>query len=82
MNSTEILQAVQDVFREVFSDEQLVIQPNTTAADIEDWDSFNHMNLIVTIEKRFRIKFSLSELQKLATVGDMLNLVEKKTKAG
>jgi len=82
MTPTEILHAVQDVFREVFSDDALVIKPETTAADIDEWDSFNHMNLIVTIEKKFRIKFSLSELQKLATVGDMLSLVEKKTKAG
>ncbi len=68
----------QDVFRAIFSDPVLSINPSTTAKDIDGWDSFTHVTLILAIEKEFNIRFGLGELQSLSSVGDLLNLIEKK----
>ena len=73
-----MLNRTQDVFRMIFSEPGLVINPTTQAKDIEGWDSFTHVTLILAIEKEFKIKFGLAELQSLASVGDLLNLIEKK----
>lgn len=68
----------QDVFRTIFSEPGLVINPSTKAQDIEGWDSFTHVTLILAVEREFNIKFGLAELQSLASVGDLLGLIEKK----
>ncbi len=73
---------LQDVFREVFGDDELVITDSMTSDDVDGWDSLKHINLILAIEKRFRIKFATAEIAKLAedgqTVGSLLTLVQKK----
>ena len=80
MNSTEIFDRVQRIFRQVFEDNAIQLEKNTTAKDIRGWDSFNHMNLIMTLEEEFQTKFSLGEVQSLKNVGDILGLLEKKKK--
>jgi acyl carrier protein len=50
----------------------------TTAEDIEGWDSFNHVNIVVAIESRFGIKFNAAEVEELRAVGEFVNLIEKK----
>jgi acyl carrier protein len=67
------------VFRQVFDDDSITCCRTTTADDIEDWDSLTHMNLVIALELRFKIKFALGELQKLRNVGEMLDLIRKKT---
>ena len=74
----EILQKVQEIFRDVFDDESLVITEATTANDIEEWDSLMHITLVSAIEKSFKIKFALGELQELKDVGDMISLIGNK----
>jgi acyl carrier protein len=69
---------MQRTFRQVFDDETLELHRNMTAADVEGWDSLNHIDLIVALEREFRIKFTTAEISKLATVGDLLTLVDKK----
>lgn len=72
------LEELTPVFRQVFDDHSIVLTRNTTADDIDDWDSLTHMNLVIAVELRFKVKFALGELQTLKNVGDMLDLVNKK----
>ena len=75
----DIHRVVEGIFRDFFRDESLVIQSDTTAKDIEGWDSLAHITLIVAIEKKFGIKFKLAELHDVRNVGDILALVKTKT---
>jgi acyl carrier protein len=78
MNEGEIHQALTEVFRELFDDDSLVLSPSTTAADIPDWDSQNHINLILMTEGRFGIRFRTAELDSLRNVGEFLSLIQSK----
>jgi acyl carrier protein len=73
---------LQDVFRRVFDDDDLAISASTSAEDIDGWDSMAHINLIIAIEKRFKIKFAAGEIATLArrgqTVGNMMELLNAK----
>ena len=72
------LTRVNEVFREVFNDDELAISRETTAKDIADWDSIMHVSLIVTIEKAFGIRFSSSEVAGLQNVGELVDLIDSK----
>ncbi len=74
----DILQIVEGIFRDLFRNDSLSIDAETSAKDIEGWDSLAHITLIVTIEKKFGIKFKLAELQDIRNVGDILDLVNAK----
>ena len=74
------LEQLTPIFRQVFDDESIVITRETTADDIDGWDSLSHMNLVAAVELKFNIRFALGELQALRNVGEMVDLVEKKTK--
>lgn len=78
MKKEEILIKVQDVFRDVFDEEDLLITSETNSDDIDDWDSLSQIRLTVAIEKKFGIKFDFGELSSLHDVGEMLELIEKK----
>jgi len=73
-----MLEQIQTIFRKVFQDESLVIQPSTSANDIAMWDSLTHIELISSIEDAFQIKFSFQEVMKFNTVGDMLQVISQK----
>lgn len=75
MTEQDILTAVQDIFRDNFDDDTLVITRETCADDIEDWDSLEQINLLTAIEKKFSIKFKLADVRNLKNVGDLLDLV-------
>jgi acyl carrier protein len=72
------LEMLDPIFQEVFDDVEIKLSCGTTADDIEAWDSLTHMNLVVALELRFKIKFALGELQKLKNVGEMLDLINRK----
>jgi len=72
------LNRLNEIFREVFDDDELVVAPETTANDVDGWDSLSHVNLIVAVEGRFNIRFSHKELLTFKNVGDLLNCIEKK----
>lgn len=74
----DIFDKLNLVFRDVFDDEDIVVTEVTTANDIEDWDSLEHINLIVEIEKAFGIKFSMGEVNTMKNVGEMAELIERK----
>jgi len=84
MNSS-LKNDLQDVFRDVFGDDELEIHPETTAADVDAWDSLNHLNLVIALEKRFGIRFATAEISRLKepgqNVGTLLELVRRKTSA-
>jgi acyl carrier protein len=81
MTREELFGKVQDIFRDIFDDEALEIADSTNSSDIDDWDSINHINLVVAIEKDMKIKFSFEELAVLKNVGAMVDLMmEKMTK--
>ena len=77
MTRTEILAKLNEIFCDVFDDEDIVLTDATTSDDIEDWDSLEQINLLVAIEKQFSIKFSLADVADLENVGAMVDLVER-----
>ena len=76
----EIKERLQEIFRDVFDDEELEIREEMSAKDIEDWDSLAQIKLIIAIEKEFGVKFNLEEVSKLKNIGEML--VQIRTKLG
>ncbi len=77
MAREEIFEKLNGIFRMVFADESITVYDDTTADDIEDWDSLEHINLIVAIEKKFGFKFELGEVRKMKNVGEMADTIEK-----
>ena len=75
MNSEEIYEQLNEVFQDVFDDEDIIVNDETTADDIEDWDSLEHINLIVAVEKKFGIKFNMGEVNKFKNVGEMVDTI-------
>lgn len=75
MTREEVYEELNGVFQDVFDDESIVVNDETTANDIEDWDSLEHINLIVSVEKKFGIKFNIGEVHSMQKVGDMVTLI-------
>lgn len=75
MERTEILKKVNDIFKEVFEDDSLIITEQTTANDIEDWDSLMHITLISAIEQAFGFKFAMKDVIGMQNVGEMLDIL-------
>lgn len=69
---------LQEIFRKIFDDDDLVISNETTADDIEDWDSLTHMQLITEIEKKYQIRFTTAEIKKAADVGEFMDVIRGK----
>lgn len=69
---------LNNIFQQVFDDDTIQIQPETTANDIDGWDSLSHVNLIVAVEARFSIRFNQKELLTFKNVGDLLRCIESK----
>lgn len=72
-----IKETLQEIFRDMLDLDDLVLENETTASDIEEWDSLAHINLVVAIEREYNIKFALGELQDLKNIEDMIRLIEK-----
>ena len=77
MDKQSNIDAVQEIFRDNFDDEELVITRETCADDIEDWDSLEQINLLTAMEKKFGLKFRLDDVRDLKNVGDLLDLIER-----
>ncbi len=78
MTDAELREKVNGIFQEVFDDDKLQIQNEMTAKDVEEWDSLNHINLIVAVERAFKIKFTTKEVSNLANVGEFLAVIKSK----
>jgi acyl carrier protein len=81
MENAHIYSSLTSLFREVFDDETIELTPNTTASDIDGWDSMAHVGLVIAIEERMKIKFKSSELESLHNVGQLAGIIEYKLEA-
>lgn len=79
MEAAEVQTKLTRVFREVFDDPALTLNREMTAADVKDWDSFNHVRLIVAAEEAFGISLPTSEVADLRNVGELIDLIHKHT---
>lgn len=78
MEKTEIVKKLTPVFRKVFANNTLELTDELSALDVENWDSLSHMLLIAEVESNFAIKFRLKDLNKMANVGDMIDIISSK----
>lgn len=78
MTREEVYEQLNEVFQDVFDDETITVNDATTADDIEDWDSLEHINLIVAVESQFHIKLNVGEVSAMKNVGDMVNIILEK----
>jgi acyl carrier protein len=78
MTKEGMFSKVQEIFRDIFDEDDLMITDSTNSDEIEDWDSLNHINLVSAIEQEFGIKFTLIELISLKNVGEMIDLITSK----
>ncbi len=80
MNREQLLAEINDIFKDAFMDDDLVITEETNAEDIEDWDSLMQITLITTIEGKYGIEFTLDDSLAMKNVGDMMDLIIQKVK--
>ncbi len=78
MANDHLYRQLDEIFRDVFDDDSITLTPETTAADIDGWDSVAHVDLIVSIETRMKIKFKTYELGNLHNVGQLVGIIEYK----
>ena len=81
MSRDEVKERLEQVFREVFDDETIVITDDTSAEDIDAWDSLTHVELIVAVEEEFEMKLSAREIVRLKNVGEFISLIHEKAGA-
>ena len=77
-DTTEILQKVSEIFKDILDDEDVKVVETSTADDIEEWDSLTHIQLVVAIEKHFKIRFTAAEINSFQNVGEMCTGIQKK----
>ncbi len=75
MTENEVFERLTRIFRHIFDDKRLVIDRNTTADDIDDWDSLEHITLISAVEKEFKIRFTMKEVSSMRNVGEMVDII-------
>ncbi|WP_421792094.1 acyl carrier protein [Hyphobacterium sp.] len=68
-----------EVFRETFNDDSIEISRETTAEDIEGWDSLSHVGLIMAAEAKFEIRFNTTEISMLENVGEFMDIIKERT---
>ena len=78
MTEAQIYKKLTEVFRDVFDDEDIVPTAQTTAADVDGWDSLAHIRLILTVEKAFGVKFAASDVAGMKNVGEFVHLIESR----
>jgi acyl carrier protein len=79
MDNPEIYAKLTEIFEDVFDEDSIAVTPELSAKNVEGWDSVNHIRLMLTIEKAFKIKFSTSEVGKLENVGELVALIKART---
>ena len=77
MTRDEIYARLNEVFRDVFDNQDINVSESTTAKDIEGWDSLTHISLLSAIEDEFGMEFSMGEAVKMKNVGDMVAIIER-----
>jgi len=78
MDEPQIYARLAEIFDNVFDDDSIMMTPELSAKDVDGWDSLTHIRLLLTVEKAFEIKFSITEIGKLENVGDLVKLIKDK----
>lgn len=78
MTDSTIYEQLTTVFQDVFDDDELVVTPELTADDVDEWDSLSHIRLVLSVERAFKVKFSAAEVDKLKNVADLVDLIKAK----
>lgn len=80
MKEKKLYEELDGIFQDVFDDDSIHVNENTVAEDIEDWDSLEHINLIVAIENHFGIKFNMNEVTSMKNVGEVVKIIMERQK--
>lgn len=75
MSREEVFEKLNEVFRDVFDDESIIVTDVTTADDIEEWDSLEHINLLAAVEQEFGMKFNMGQVVSMKNVGEMADII-------
>ena len=75
MNREELFIKLNEVFRDVFDDDDIIVTDATTADDIEEWDSLEHINLLAAVEQEFGMKFNMGQVVSMKNVGEMADII-------
>lgn len=75
MSREEVFERLNEVFCDVFDNEEITVTDTTTADDIEDWDSLEHINLIAAVEQEFGMKFNMGQVVSMKNVGEMADII-------
>ncbi|MGN1204700.1 MAG: acyl carrier protein [Lachnospiraceae bacterium] len=78
MTREEVFERLNKVFQDVFDDEDITVNETTTSADIEDWDSLEHINLVAAVEQEFGFKFTMGQVVTMKNVGEMVDIILQK----
>ncbi|MBO5870764.1 MAG: acyl carrier protein [Clostridia bacterium] len=78
MMADKIIERLNEVFQNVFDDEDITVDRDTTADDIEDWDSLEHIRLIAAVEREFGVKFTMKEVSSMKNVGEMIDIIAER----
>lgn len=76
----QIYERLNDLFKDFFDDDSIEIDESTTAEDIEDWDSLNHITLIDAVESEFGVRFTMGEVSSMKNVGEMACIIKERGK--
>ena len=79
MTREEVFATLNEVFQDVFDDESIKVDEETTADDIEDWDSLEHINLIAAVEQEFGMKITMGQVVTMKNVGEMADIIMSQT---
>ncbi|MCI8972538.1 MAG: acyl carrier protein [Lachnospiraceae bacterium] len=78
MTREQVLKELNEIFIANFDDDEIVLNDETTSADIEYWDSLEQINIILACEKKWNLKFDIEEINKMKNVGEMVDLIYRK----
>ncbi len=77
----DIYARLNNIFRDIFADDTIVVSPELTADDVPEWDSLSHIRLVLAVQKAFKVKFSAAQTANLKNVGELAELIRAKTVA-
>jgi acyl carrier protein len=79
MKKEEIIAQVTEIFKDILDNDEIELTEETTANDVEEWDSLTHIQLVVAIEKHFKVRFTSREIQRWKNIGEMITGIQEKT---
>ena len=82
IDEADRLDGLTEIFQDIFQDDGLILTRSMTRDDLPQWDSMNHLNILMALEMRYRIKFSLVEIEAAQSVGDILQMIRRKFDPG